>query len=180
MTIDRAKIFLLIFFRREKVLAKRKFQTLCPELNNVVFWARARKASNFKKASALTFCPKQKLLSTKAKKKKQYWREESIGVFRFLISWKMSFFLFFAIYGVNTTHKVNFAKLAEVRTKSFAPWFFSIFFATIRMVAKLIFKKKVKNDPLYWQWMRYIFHNIDSTNNLARLTVWQLQKWLVF
>ena len=51
--IDRAKIFsplfFIYFFLQEKVLAKKKFLTLCPELNNVVFWAEARKASNFRK-----------------------------------------------------------------------------------------------------------------------------------
>ena len=53
MAIDRAKIFsplfFINFFLQEKVLAKKKFKTLCPELKNVVFWAEARKASNFKK-----------------------------------------------------------------------------------------------------------------------------------
>ena len=57
MAIDRAKIFsplfFINFFLQEKVLAKKNFQTLCPELKNVVFRAEARKASNFKKGQ----CP---------------------------------------------------------------------------------------------------------------------------
>ena len=57
---------------------------------------------------------------------------------------KWVFFYFLSYMGWVQLTKSFSQKTAEVRTKKFAPWFFSNFFATIRMVAKLIFKKRSK------------------------------------
>ena len=145
---DRAKIFsplfFFYFFTYETGWAKLKKIQLLPVLKNVTIFRRNTKSDKFERAITSLFFVQ--FSSTKAQINRLDERNPLVSLFFwYLENWIKSYFLLFI--GWVLLKMLNAPKTAGIRSKIFAPWFFSVF-RHLKPPERTWFSKKAKiNTP---------------------------------